>query len=147
MPKIEVSVIIKRPKAEVYNLVKNMEEFPQFMRDVKNLKVIKRLNDRIVTAWNTEIEGAPVSWREEDFFDDTAYEIKFNMLEGDYAQYQGRWALEDYQNHTKLILEANFDWGIPVLENYVGKALESKARRGFLGMVQAIKNKAEQKNV
>jgi ribosome-associated toxin RatA of RatAB toxin-antitoxin module len=143
MPKVEVSVNIKKPKEEVYKVIKDMESFPLFMRHVKNLKIIKRWNDGIITAWSIEIEGAPVNWREEDFFNDANYELKFNMIEGDYEEYEGRWLLQDYNNSTKLTLEANFDWGIPVLEMYVGKALEKKARRSLLGMVQAVKNKAE----
>jgi hypothetical protein len=42
-----------------------------------------------------------------------------------------------------LTLEADFDWGIPMLEKYVGKALTEKARHGLLGMVQAVKSKIE----
>ena len=134
MPAIEVSLKIKKPKEEVYKIIKKMEDFPTFMRDVKNLTVIKRMDDRIVTAWETEIDDAPVSWKEEDYFDDAAFQLKFNMLEGSYKEYQGYWLLEDIHNGTKLTIKANFDWGIPILEKYVGKSLETKARRGIIGL-------------
>jgi hypothetical protein len=103
----------------------------------------------MVTIWETEIDGAPVRWKEEDFFDAANYQLKFNMLEGDYAQYQGYWLIEDLRKTkgSRLTIKADFDWGIPVLEKYVSKALEDKARRGLLGMAQAIKNKAERSNV
>lgn len=147
MPKIEVSIIIKRPQKEVYKTVKDMESFPAFMRDVKNLKIIKHTDNKIVTAWETEIEGAPVAWKEEDSFDEANYQVKFNMVEGHYKEYHGAWIMESHPKGTRLILKANFDWGIPVLEKYVTQALEQKARRGMLGMLQAIKNKTEKANV
>jgi ribosome-associated toxin RatA of RatAB toxin-antitoxin module len=148
MPIIEASVIIKGSKNEVFEVIKNMEDFPRFMRDVKSLNIIKRISeDRIITAWKTEIDGAPVYWKEEDFFDQANYQVKFNMLEGNYKEYQGYWLIQPSHNSIKLSIKLEVDWGIPVLEKYVGKALEAKARRGLLGMLHAIKNKVEKKNV
>jgi ribosome-associated toxin RatA of RatAB toxin-antitoxin module len=148
MPKIEVSVKIRGPRDKVYKIIKDMENFPHFMREVKNLKIIKRMDNALVTAWEIEVDGAPVNWKEEDYFDDANYQVRFNMLEGNYEEYQGRWLLQDIsRNHTRLTLEADFDWGIPILEKHVSKALEDKARRSLLGMIQAIKKKAERADV
>jgi len=148
MPKIEVSVKIRGPRDKVYKIIKDMENFPHFMREVKNLKIIKRMDNALVTAWEVEVDGAPVNWKEEDYFDDANYQVRFNMLEGNYEEYQGRWMLKDLLgNNTLLTLEADFDWGIPILEKYVSEALEDKARRSLLGMIQAIKKKAERADV
>jgi ribosome-associated toxin RatA of RatAB toxin-antitoxin module len=148
MPIIEVSIAIRSPKDRVYSALKDMESFPNFMRDVKNLKITKRINpSKIITIWETEIEGAPVTWKEEDNFDDSNYLVRFNMLEGNYKGYQGQWSIQDDRNGARLILRADFDWGLPFLEKYVGKVLEEKARRGLLGMLQALKNKLEKNNV
>jgi len=144
MPRIQVCVNIKKPKEEVYELIKKMEDFPSFMHNVRSLKVIKQLGDnRVVTAWETEIEGVLLCWKEEDCFDDANLEIRFSMLEGNYNGYYGRWRIETNQGGCKLTLEADFDWGIPILEKYVGPALVDKARHGLLGMAQAIKAKIE----
>lgn len=143
MPHIEVSIIIKGASSKVYNTLKSMENFPNFMRDVKSLKIIKNFPDQIITAWEIEIEGAPVKWKEEDIFDDEKLELNFNAIEGDYKEYRGKWKIIPQHSHTKLTIEANFDWGIPVLEKYVGKTLEKRARLALLGMLKAIKNKVE----
>jgi len=148
MPVVEVSAKIKRPRLEVYKAIKNMENFPHFMRDIKSLNVIKRFDEnRIITAWETEIEGAPVSWKEEDIFDDVNFQVKFNMIEGYYKAYQGLWSVKSTAKGTQLSIRVEFDWGIPVLEKHVSKALETKARRSLLGMVQAIRKKLERSNV
>jgi coenzyme Q-binding protein COQ10 len=147
MPTIKVQVKIKKPANEVYKILKDMESFPSFMRDIKTLKIIRRLHDGFVTMWEVDIEGAPVSWKEEDIFDDTNFEIRFSMSEGNYKAYRGYWQIQDRRHNCRLTLSTDFDWGIPILEAYVGKALEKKARRGLLGMLQAIKKKVEKTNV
>ena len=148
MPRIKVCVNIKKPKEEVYELIKKMEDFPGFMHNVRSLKIIKQLEDnRVVTAWEAEIEGVLLCWKEEDCFDDANLEIRFSMLEGNYKGYRGLWRIEGNQSRCKLTLEADFDWGIPILEKYVGKALANKARHGLLGMAQAVKGKIEKSYV
>jgi ribosome-associated toxin RatA of RatAB toxin-antitoxin module len=148
MPRIKVCVNIKKPGTEVYGLIKKMEDFPGFMHNVKSLKIIKQLEEnKVVTAWEAEIEGVLVCWKEEDCFDDLSQEIRFSMLEGNYKGYRGRWLVEQANSGSKLTLEADFDWGIPTLEKYVGHALTDKARHGLLGMVQAVKNKIEKSYV
>ena len=148
MPRIEVSVNIKRPKREVYKVIRDMEKFPNFMRDVKSLRIVKRVSDEhFITLWEIEIDGAPVNWKEEVFFDGSGSLVKFSMMEGSYKKYHGAWLLEDSRYGTKLTMRVELDWGIPILEKYVGKALETKARRGLLGMIQAIKKEAENNHV
>jgi ribosome-associated toxin RatA of RatAB toxin-antitoxin module len=144
MPRIKACVNIKKPKEEVYELIKKMEDFPGFMHNVKSLKIVKQLGDnKVVTAWEADIEGVLLCWKEEDCFDDLNQEIRFSMLEGNYKGYRGRWLIEANPQGCKLTLEADFDWGIPILEKYVGKALADKARHGLLGMAQAVKSKIE----
>ena len=148
MPRIKISVNIKRPKREVYKVIRDMEKFPNFMHDVKSLRIVKRVSDEhFITLWEIEIDGAPINWKEEVFFDEASSQIKFNMMEGSYKKYHGAWSLQDSRLGTKLIMVVEFDWGIPILEKYVGKALETKARRGLLGMIQAIKKEAENNHV
>jgi len=148
MPRIEVSVNIKKPKREVYKVISDMEKFPDFMRDVKSLRIVKRVTDEhFITLWEIDIDGAPINWKEEVFFDQAGSQIKFSMMEGSYKKYHGAWSLQDSRLGTKLTMVVEFDWGIPILEKYVGKALEVKARRGLLGMIQAIKKEAENNHV
>lgn len=144
MPRIKVCVNIKKPQAEVYELIRKMDGFPGFMQNIKSLKIIKHPEEnKIVTAWEAEIEGVLLRWKEEDCFDDLNREVRFSMLEGNYKGYRGRWLVESRDSGSRLTLEADFDWGIPMLEKYVGPALKEKARHGLLGMVQAVKSKAE----
>ncbi len=143
MPKIEVSTNIRDTAINIYNTIKNMESFPNFMRDIKSLMIIKKFPDKIISAWEIEIEGAPVKWKEEDIFNDEKLELSFNALEGDYKKYQGLWKIIPMDKYTKVVIEADFDWGIPVLEKHVDKVLKKRACFALSGMLQAIKKKLE----
>jgi uncharacterized membrane protein len=141
---IIASVKIRKPKEEVYLLIKNMQDFPDFMRDIKSLKVIKKPStNQMITEWKIEIGGTLLRWREEDYFDNANFRINFNMLEGNYKEYRGYWLLQNSTLGSKLTIEANFDWGLPLLEKFIGKVLENRARGTLSAMLRAIKNKAE----
>lgn len=146
MPKIEVSTIVrKKDKQAVYDLLKNMHEFPRFMRDVKKLSIIEKSDNRHVSSWNIEIDGANIFWKEENIFNDKEKKMKFKMIEGDYSNYTGEWVLNEAPSGTKITLNVNFDWGIPAFEKFVGNILQRKASKSLKGMLAAIKHKLEGK--
>lgn len=138
MPKIEFLTVVKADKKKVFETIKAMERFPEFMRDVKNVKIIEQKENRMITAWEADIEGVPVRWTEEDVFDDREMTCKFKTIGGDY-KYEGIWKLEGNKNgKTNVLISADFDWGIPKLEKFIGNILEKKARRSLRSMLNAI---------
>ena len=55
---------------------------------------------------------------------------------------KGIWKLEGSNNgKTNVFISADFDWGIPKLEKFIGHILEKKARRSLRGMLNAITKK------
>lgn len=146
MPRIEVSTIVKQSRDEVYKLIKKMEDFPSFMRGVKKLNVLERSADRLVTEWEIEIDGAVVTWKEEDIFNDSEKSLRFKMIEGDYSAYDGFWKIEDALGCTKISILAYFDWGMPVFEKLVGEVLFKKAHKSLRSMLNAIKKKLNEQN-
>lgn len=141
MPRIEVSKTIAAAKKEVYEIIKNMERFPEFMSDVKQVKVIKKQDDKIVTEWKADIDGVPLEWIEEDIFNDKEMSCAFKAIEGDYG-YKGRWKLEEANNgKTEVSVMAEFDWEVPHFEKFIGHILEKKARSSLRSMLSAITKK------
>lgn len=135
---------IKENIVEVFNILKNFQDFPKFMRDVKNVKIVETKGKRIIIEWEIEIDGAPIYWKEEDEIDEEKKSIKFKMLEGDYGSYEGEWQLKKIdEQKTKLIFYAGIDWGIPTFEKFVGKTLEIKTRKSLRSMVNSIKKESE----
>ena len=143
MPTVEVCNIINADRGKVFEVIKNMEIFPKFMRDVKTVKVLEYFENRIVTEWVTNVDGVPIQWIEEDIFNDREMSCNFKTLKGDY-KYDGVWKVASLKkNKTRLSILVNFDWQIPNFEKFIGYILEKKARNSLRSMLNAIKKKVE----
>lgn len=120
-----------------------MQNFPSFMSYVKSVKIIKKIPDGFISAWNVFIDGVPVSWQEQDIFDNKNLSINFQMLNGDYLKYQGSWRLLDDLYGCKIILSLDLDVGASAFTRFpeVEKVLNRKIRKAFKGMLLAIKIK------
>lgn len=146
MPKINISTHIRKQLSVVYSILKNVERFPQFMRDVKEIKVIRKISDKeIITKWKVDIDGTPVEWTEEDIFNDNERKLKFRMLEGDFDKYEGIWTLMPTTKGTRIILDTYLEWGVPNFEKYIGHVLEKKACKSIKSMLWLIRKKAHER--
>ncbi len=112
---------------------------------IKNVKILKREKNKLYTRWEVDIEGASLSWYEEDTLDREKGLINFKMQSGDFGDYFGYWKITPTRRgKLKLELKANYDWGIPVLEPYVRKVLERKTRIMLRSFLQVIKKALEE---
>jgi ribosome-associated toxin RatA of RatAB toxin-antitoxin module len=142
MIRIEISTIVRQySHYAVYEILKHIETFPLFMKDIKEIKIKRCLGDYVVSEWKTDIDGTPVEWIEEDFFNKEKLEIEFRMLEGDFEDYKGRWIVSPIGQNARIIFIANLEWGIPNFEKYIGNILEEKARRSVKGMLWVIRKR------
>jgi ribosome-associated toxin RatA of RatAB toxin-antitoxin module len=144
MVNIELSVLAKQEQKKVYKILRNIEEYPKFMRSLKKIEVIERGANRLVTHWEVDIEGTIITWNEENIFDDTQMKMRFKMIEGDYNSYEGEWKIKNAPAGTEISLSASFDWGIPVFEKFVGNVLIMKARTYLKGTLRSLKKKSEE---
>ncbi len=145
MPRIEVSIIVKEDRKEIYDLLKKTEEFPKFIKGIKRIQIIKQLPHRSIINWEVLVDGALIVWKEEDLFDNVNYTIRFKMLEGDYDKYEGEWKLVQLLNGTKIFLCINIDWGAPAFVDFpeVKNILIRKTKKSLKSMLIAIKKKVE----
>jgi len=143
VPYVESFINIKALKEEIYKVTKDMEKFPEFMRDVKEVNLIKKEEDKTVTEWITDIDDIMISWTEEENFDDEKCLIKYKLIEGDLDKFEGEWRFEDAPNGTKVTLTVDFDFGMPSMEELLGPVLELKVRENSEMMLEGMKKKME----
>ncbi len=143
MPFVAASIVVDAPARDVYELAKDQERFPEFMPDVTSVSVIERHADRVVTAWKTLIEDAPIEWLEEDRFDDAAARIDYRLIEGDLDTFEGSWTFEATPAGTLVSLGVTYDFGVPTLAELIGPTLEKKVRENAEMMLAALKREAE----
>ena len=143
MPYVETSIVIRGDADAIYGMAKNMEEFPKYMPDVEEIKVVERTENRTVTDWSCSVEGTSFMWREEDLFDDGARRIAYRLIEGDLDKFEGEWNFTPSEDGTRVVLGVDFDFGIPNLAALIGPTLELKVRENSEMMLGAMKRHFE----
>jgi len=140
MGSLRISTLLKGNAVANYSMLKEIERFREFMPQIRKIKVLWRLPpNRQISEWEVEVEGITIHWKQEDTFDDEHRTFTFRIIEGDYRA-EGSWKIDEVTtSRSKISIKARFDWGIPILGQQVGQALERKAKRNFMRMVAAFR--------
>ena len=147
MPTIETSIEISAPLARVWDLATRVEEFPEFMPDVKSLKVLERSDDglRTVTEWVGIVKefGMTVKWTEEDLWDPDNHTCRFKMLSGDLKKYEGVWSFAEQDGKVMFQSAIEFEHDVPLIGPLIKNLIAAKMRENAENIQKAIKEKAE----
>jgi ribosome-associated toxin RatA of RatAB toxin-antitoxin module len=148
MPRIEQSIEINAPIAQVYRIAKNVEAFPQFMDDLQSLTVLERSVDgtRTVTEWTGLIREfkLTVKWTQEDRWDDAAYRDDFVQLQGDMDRMEGQWQFTPLDaSRTRFDSVVDYDYNVPLIGPMVKNLIKKKLTDNLYATMNAIKQQAE----
>ena len=147
MPHVHVEAFIRATPDAVYALFRNPETFPDFMPNVTSIEVVERREDRSISHWVTDLDGAPLEWREADFYDDEEHVVVFQLIEGDVEQFEGRWLFVACGEGTLAVCELDYSLGVSVLEEAVGPLLQEKIEHNIDEMLNAVRERAERERV
>jgi len=143
MPYVEVSLTVKGRPETIYPILKDMESYPNFMPDLKSVKVIERTGNTTITAWESNVDGRVIKWVEKDCFDDENMHITYQQISGDLKKFEGEWILTPTPEGTEIKLTVDFEFGIPMLAGLLNPLLKSKVRENSKNMLLAIKERIE----
>ncbi len=145
MPTVESEIIIECPVAEVYALAQDIERFPEFMADVQSVEILEDDPPRRVSRWTGVIKefNRTVEWTEEDYWDDEAHVCTFVQLEGDFSEYSGRWEFVEVPEGTRMRLEVNYEYDVPLIGALIKNLLRKKMQQNADDMLAALKEEAE----
>lgn len=148
MPRIQSSVEINGPVDQVYALARDIESFPEFMPDLKSVKIVERSGDgsRIVSDWVGIVKEfkTTVKWTEEDIWDDAARTCVFSLVKGDYSKYSGVWTFTDLGGRTRFDSEIEVEYDVPLVGALIKGIIAKKMKENVDNMLAAIKQKVEQ---
>lgn len=148
MSVITSEVEVKVNPESAFSLAREVEKYPDFMPDVKEVKVLERRDDGYArVSWVGHAKVASIDklikWTEEEWWDSENLSSKFELVEGDYKHYRGDWAFEKTNGGTKIRLTVDFDLGLPLVGPMIGKLLDKIMQSNIDGMLEAIKKRAE----
>ncbi|MCE5313559.1 MAG: SRPBCC family protein [Armatimonadota bacterium] len=146
---VKSSIEINGAIDDVYALAKNVEAFPEFMPDLKSVKVVEASNGgaRTITEWVGIVKEfkTTLKWTEEDIWDDQAKTCKFTLVKGDYSKYAGLWTFTGLGATTKFDSEIEVEYDVPLVGALIKGLIAKKMKENVDNMLSAIKREVERK--
>lgn len=143
MPYVETAILVKGAPNDAYQVAKDMEQYPKFMENVKEVKVQEQKDNTTVTRWVTNVDGRVIKWREKDIFDDENMQITYQQIDGDLKKFEGAWTFNKTDLGTEIKLTVDFELGIPMIGGLINPILKKKTRSNCEAMLHAIKQQVE----
>ncbi len=132
-------------KEKAWEIISDYSRYPVIMENVEEVKIHERDEKEGISEWFVKIDEAPLNWIEEDHFDKENFELRFESLEGDFDDINGQWKIEN-NNHDgiKILFSIDYNLGIPVIEEVLGRILKGKMKSNIDSMIAAIKKSLEE---
>ncbi|MCX7870362.1 MAG: SRPBCC family protein [bacterium] len=128
----------------VFQVMLDLERFPEFMEDVKRITILEKDGNRRVSEWEAEIDGLVFKWQEEDIYYPQDYKLTYKLIKGDLDKFEGYWEIIRLSdNKSKLVLFLDFDLNIPTLKSLIMPTIKFKVKKNLALMLRAIKSRAE----
>ena len=143
MAKVEASIVIHAPLADVYALAQDVERFPGFMPDLESVTVVERRPGWTLTEWVGVVQGRKIRWVEEDEWDDVRHVCTFRQRSGDFNRYQGTWRFDAMPDGTKTSLEVDYELDIPLAGALLSNLVKVLMRKNCESMLAALKGQLE----
>lgn len=143
MPFVEVVISVECNREKIYPILKDMEKYPEFMKDLVSVEILERTGHNTVSKWVSNVDGRVIKWTELDTFDDENMHIAYKQIEGDLKKFEGEWILTPLIEGTEIKLTVDFEFGIPMIAGLLNPILKKKVRDNSMNMLKAIKEKME----
>ena len=146
MPVIEITRVIGAPIDKVIEIARDVESFPEFMPDVKALKVVEKSDDgsRQVTEWTGIIKqfAREIKWTQEEFWIADENRIEFRQIQGDYDKMEGYWKFSPHDGGTQFVNYLDYEYKVPLLGALVSKVVDYLVRQNLESIMDGIQHRA-----
>jgi ribosome-associated toxin RatA of RatAB toxin-antitoxin module len=147
MPRVQNEITIAANVETVYQTAKDVERFPEFMPDVKSIRVLERSDEgqRTVVEWVGLIQEfkTTIKWVEEDRWDDAAHTCDFTLVRGDFKTYGGQWRFEPTPDGTRFTSTVDYEYDIPLIGPLIKGLILKKMGENVDRLQAALKERIE----
>lgn len=139
MAQLERSALLRFPAASMYELVGDIEAYPQFLPGCVSAKVEHREIELVRARLSFKVKGLSDSFATENRLEPGA-RIHMKLVDGPFRQLQGVWEfLPLAEDACKVSLKLSLDFGSRVLEGTLSPLLD----RAVNGLIEAFRQRAE----
>lgn len=143
MPYVESNITINGDGNKVYEIIKDMASYPNFMKDLVSVEILERGEDYTISHWVTNADGRRIVWTERDTFYPEELKITYEQTEGDLKKMEGAWTIVEQADGCEVTLAVDFEFGIPMIAGLLNPILKKKVRENSENMLNSIKEQIE----
>ena len=143
MPYVEVKKTINAAPSTIYQIVKDMAAYPNFMKDLVSVEILERGDDYTISHWVSNVDGRKIIWTERDTFYPEQNKITYVQTEGDLKKMEGEWNIVPQGDACEVTLSVDFEFGIPMIAGLLNPILKKKVRENSENMLTSIKEQIE----
>jgi ribosome-associated toxin RatA of RatAB toxin-antitoxin module len=139
MPLVEVTEIMPAPVQRLWDVIGNVEAYPNLMSHVRSLKVLEAGPGYRITAWEVDCKGFIMRWTEREESDRERLRIDYRQIEGDMSLFEGFWQLRALgADVSEVTLSVQFEIGVPMLSEMLDPFAERAIRENSRKMLESI---------
>ena len=143
MPYVESKITINGDGNKIYEIIKDMASYPNFMKDLVSVEILERGEDYTISHWVTNADGRKIVWTERDTFYPEDLKITYVQTEGDLKKMEGAWTIVEQADGCEVTLAVDFEFGIPMIAGLLNPILKKKVRENSENMLNSIKEQIE----
>lgn len=138
---IRISKIIPAQKSNIIRLLTHVWEFPAYIPTVKEVEVLERKHNILITRWRVQVDGVPISWVEEDTLALRQDTIFFKTVKGDLQEFRGEWKFAGYPQGTQVSVDVYLKVGVPVIKDFADEYIKKLLTKNFEAILDALERR------
>ena len=140
MTRIDRSALVMHSAQQMYELVNDIEDYPQFMQGCQKARVISRTEDEVVGELTLGAAGLSHTFTTRNTLV-PGQEMQMHLVEGPFREFGASWHFKALSPEAcKVTLEMEFDFAGGIM----GFALEKLFNHSANNLVEALVNRANQ---
>lgn len=123
---------------EVFTLLADFDAYPHHSQVVRSVVIQEKGQSHSISDWEVNFRQGILRWTERDVFDPVGLTIVFNQLKGDAAHFAGAWSLAQAGSDCRVEFQAEFDMGIPSLQEIIEPIAENALRENIEAILSGL---------
>ncbi len=140
MPQIEKSALVMYSTKEMFDLVNDVEAYPQFLPNCSDSKIVSQHNNNMTASLEISKAGIKKWFTTENTFIDEQT-VQLRLVDGPFKTLKGRWHFQALDKKAcKVELKLEFEFSSKLIELAFGKIFNDVAKNMVSAFTQRAKN-------
>ena len=128
MPQIEKSALVMYSTKEMFDLVNDVEAYPQFLPNCSDSKIVSQHNNNMTASLEISKAGIKKWFTTENTFIDEQT-VQLRLVDGPFKTLKGRWHFQALDKKAcKVELKLEFEFSSKLIELAFGKIFNDVAK-------------------